>query len=113
VIRARYLRKKATDYERILGRRLRKRKFANYKFRRQHPIDRYILDFYCPKARLAVELDGGGHDRTQSTMHDRERTEFLATRHIAVLRFWNHQVQKELESVGAVSKESLTLILSL
>jgi len=62
VTRARYLRKNATDCERILWCHLRNRNFANYKFRRQHPIDRYILDFYCPEMRLAVELDGGDHD---------------------------------------------------
>jgi Protein of unknown function (DUF559) len=46
--RARYLRKNATECERMLWRHLRNRNFANYKFRRQHPVDRYILDFYCP-----------------------------------------------------------------
>jgi very-short-patch-repair endonuclease len=62
VDRARLLRKKATEPERILWRRLRNRKFAGYKFRRQHPFDDYILDFYCPRAKLAIELDGGGHN---------------------------------------------------
>ena len=76
--RARYLRKRATDCERILWRCLRNRNFANYKFRRQHPVDRYILDFYCAQARLGIELDGGGHGYIQRRMHDRGRTEFLA-----------------------------------
>ena len=57
--RARLLRKKATDPERILWRHLRNRNFAGYKFRRQHPLDCYILDFYCPTAKVAIELDGG------------------------------------------------------
>jgi very-short-patch-repair endonuclease len=99
VTHARYLRKNATDCERILWRRLRNRNFANYKFRRQHPIDRYILDFYCSEARLAVELDGGGHDCIRRQLHDRDRTEFLVSRKIVVLRFWNHQVREELDSV--------------
>src|SRR5215469_6914062 len=60
--RARLLRKKATEPERILWRHLRNRNFAGYKFRRQHPFDDYVLDFYCPSAKLAVELDGGGHN---------------------------------------------------
>src|SRR6266850_1379197 len=60
--RARHLRRNATRYERILWRHLRNRKFDNWKFRRQHPVDRYILDFYCPEARIAIELDGGGHN---------------------------------------------------
>jgi very-short-patch-repair endonuclease len=97
--RARYLRKSATDCERILWRHLRNRNFANYKFRRQHPVDRYILDFYCAQARLGVELDGGGHGYIRRRMHDRDRTEFLANQKIRVLRFWNHQVREELESV--------------
>src|SRR6266478_4918320 len=81
---ARYLRKSATDCERLLWRHLRNRNFANYKFRRQHPVDRYILDFYCPQARLGVELDGGGHGYIRRRMHDRDRTEFLASQKIMV-----------------------------
>jgi very-short-patch-repair endonuclease len=87
--RARYLRKSATECERILWRRLRNRNFANYKFRRQHPVDRYILDFYCPQARLGIELDGGRDGYIRRRMHDRDGTEFLANRKIMVLRFWN------------------------
>ena len=56
--RARLLRKKATEPERILWRHLRNRNFVGYKFRRQHPFEDYILDFYCPSAKLAIELDG-------------------------------------------------------
>jgi len=99
VSRACYLRKNATESERILWRHLRNRNFTNYKFRRQHPIDSYVLDFYCPEARLAVELDGGGHDYVGRQKHDRGRTEFLASQEIVVLRFWNHQVHQELDSV--------------
>jgi very-short-patch-repair endonuclease len=62
VNRARMLRKKATDTERTLWRHLRNRNFAGYKFRRQHPLGCYILDFYSPEAKLAIELDGGGHN---------------------------------------------------
>jgi very-short-patch-repair endonuclease len=97
--RARYLRKNATRYERILWRHLRNRKFANYKFRRQYPIDRYILDFYCPEAHLAIELDGGGHNYVGGQLHDRERATFLATEGIVLLRFWNHQIHDDLHNV--------------
>jgi very-short-patch-repair endonuclease len=99
VSRARLLRKKATDVERILWRRLRNRNFAGYKFRRQHPFGPYILDFYCPSAKLAIELDGGGHDYRASQVRDRARSEFLSRQGVAVLRFWNHQVRQELDSV--------------
>jgi very-short-patch-repair endonuclease len=99
VNRARLLRKKATDIERILWRHLRNRNFAGYKFRRQHPLDCYILDFYCPIAKLAIELDGGGHNYRVGQIRDRTRSEFLPRQGIIVLRFWNHQVRRELDSV--------------
>jgi len=54
--------KRATDAERILWRHLRNRNFVGYKFRRQHPLGCYLLDCYCLAAKLAIELDGGGHN---------------------------------------------------
>ena len=120
--RARLLRKKATEPERILWRHLRNRNFAGYKFRGQHPLDSYVLDFYCPAAKLATELDGGGHNYRVGQIRDRTRSEFLASQGIIVLRFWNHQVRQGLDSVfesnlvcagEAVPAKTLTLILSL
>jgi very-short-patch-repair endonuclease len=70
------LRKKATQPERILWRPLRNRNFAGYKFRRQHPFEDYVLDFHCPTARLAIELDGGGHNHRAGQICDRTRSEF-------------------------------------
>jgi very-short-patch-repair endonuclease len=99
VDRARLLRKKATETERILWRHLRNRNFAGYKFRRQHPFDGYVLDFYCPSAKLAIELDGGGHNYRPGQTHDRKRSEFLARHGLVVLRFWNHQIRQELDTV--------------
>jgi very-short-patch-repair endonuclease len=99
VRRASLLRKKATDTERILWRHLRNRNFAGYKFLRQHPLDRYTLDFYCPVAKLAIELDGGGHNYRAGEIRDTVRSELLAREGIFVLRFWNHQVRRELDSV--------------
>jgi very-short-patch-repair endonuclease len=97
--RVRLLRKKATDTEHILWRHLRNRNFAGYKSRRQHPFNCYILDFYCPAAKLAIELDGGGHNYRLGQIRDRTRSEFLARQAITVLPFWNHQVRQELDSV--------------
>jgi very-short-patch-repair endonuclease len=99
VNRARLLRRKATDTEPILWRHFRNRNFAGYKFRRQHPVDCYILDFYCPTAKLAIELDGGGHNYRVGQIRDRARSEFLARNGNIVLRFWNHQVRQEPDSV--------------
>src|SRR6266850_230531 len=97
--RARYLRKNATKYERILWRRLRNRNFAGHKFRRQHPIDPYVLDFYSPSLKLTIELDGSGHGYLLREKRDQTRDQFLARQGIAVVRFWNHQIREELDSV--------------
>lgn len=97
--RAQLLRKKTTEPERILWRHLRNRNFAGYKFRRQRPFHDYVLDFYCPSANRAVELDGGGHNYQAGQLRDRTRSEFLARHGVVVLRFWNHQVRRELDSV--------------
>jgi very-short-patch-repair endonuclease len=93
------LRKKATEPERILWRHLRNRNFAGYKFRRQHPFNDFVLDFYCPSAKLAIESDGGGHNYRAGQIRDQTRSEFLARHGVVVLRFWNHQVRQELDSV--------------
>jgi len=90
---ARTLRLKATWAERLMWSWLRGRRFSEYKFRRNHPVDRYILDFYCIEASLAIELDGGGHGRPEQQAHDAERDRFLGTQGIKVLRFWNSQLR--------------------
>src|SRR5213592_2874896 len=96
---ARHLRKKSTDAERRLWRLLRDRRFAEFKFRRQYPCGIYFLDFYCTLAKLAVELDGGGHGCPDQRARDEKRNQFLAQQGIKVLRFWNHQMRGELEAV--------------
>jgi very-short-patch-repair endonuclease len=101
--RAQYLRKVSTRWERVLWRHLRNRALSGLKFRRQHPLDPYVLDFYCPEARLAIELDGGGHNYPGRQADDQRRSEFLMRQKIMVLRFWNRQVREELENVlGAI-----------
>ena len=73
---ARRLRRQQTDDE--LWRALRGGRFAGFKFRRQHPVGVYYLDFYCPTAKLSVELDGFQHGLPAQRQRDREREEFLA-----------------------------------
>src|SRR5207248_1342513 len=70
---------------------LRAGRFAGFKFRRQHPIGGYYLDFFCPLARLAVELDGFQHGTPEQMEQDHQREHWLATQDIEVLRFWNRQ----------------------
>ncbi|MCX7022560.1 MAG: endonuclease domain-containing protein, partial [bacterium] len=69
------------------------------KFRRQHPLKGYILDFYCPEAGLVVELDGGGHAEESKIIRDKSRTEQLEEMGMSVIRFWNTDVYNNLEGV--------------
>nr|WP_303683942.1 DUF559 domain-containing protein [Brevundimonas naejangsanensis] len=71
------------------------------KFRRQHPIGPYILDFYCPAARLAVEVDGAAHDDPEQIAHDERRTRWLATQSVEVLRVRATDVRDHLDGVLA------------
>jgi very-short-patch-repair endonuclease len=96
---ARELRNRLTDAETLLWQLLRDRRFCGYKFRRQHPIGGFILDFYCHEEKLAIELDGGGHSVPEQSEYDKERTNMLEGAGIRVLRFWNHEVLADLESV--------------
>src|SRR5580698_1168026 len=88
---ARRLRRAQTPEEKLLWRSLRAGRFAGFKFRRQHPAGHYVLDFYCPNARLAVELDGFGHGHPVQRDHDLKRDQWLDQEGIEVLRYWNHQ----------------------
>ncbi len=96
---ARRLRAKATDAEKRLWYLLRDRRFNTFKFRRQYACGPYFLDFYCSVAKLAVELDGGGHGFPDQRARDEKRNQFLAEQGIKVLRFWNHQLRGELGAV--------------
>ena len=96
---ARRLRRKQTREEAQLWQTLRAGRFAGFKFRRQHPLGGYFLDFYCSTARLAVELDGFEHGLPRQQEHDAARDQFLAAEGIEELRFWNHQWRSNREGV--------------
>ncbi|CAN5609130.1 hypothetical protein BH20VER3_BH20VER3_04980 [soil metagenome] len=96
---ARYQRRHGTKAERILWQHLRNRAVCGHKFRRQHPLEPYILDFYCPEAHLAVELDGSGHAYALRRRQDQLREDFFAQRGIRILRFWNDEVFENLDGV--------------
>lgn len=95
--RARRLRRESTDAEQVLWRLLRNRQLAGWKFRRQVPIGRYIVDFVCFEKRLIVEIDGGRHQ--QQADHDDKRTRWLASEGFRVIRFWNNEVLGETAAV--------------
>ncbi len=103
----RELRQTATSPENMLWSVLRGHRLKGVKFRRQHSIGRYILDFYCHSAKLAVELDGSGHLEEDAFQYDQARTEFLQARGITVLRFWNDEVANHLEEVLSAIWEAL------
>jgi nicotinate-nucleotide--dimethylbenzimidazole phosphoribosyltransferase len=94
---ARELRKNQTDAEQLLWAVLRAKRFMDLKFRRQHTVKPYIVDFYCDSLKLVIELDGGQHAEQQA--YDQARTAFLENKGITVLRFWNNQVLAETEAV--------------
>ncbi len=96
--RARELRGEPTEAEKKLWEHLR-RKNLSAKFRRQHPVGPFFLDFYCHEARLAVEVDGGGHAEADQADYDNERSKALEGEKIRVLRFWNSDVMKNVDGV--------------
>lgn len=96
---ARTLRKNMTDAEQLLWLCLRRKQLGGFRFRRQHPFEQYVLDFFCCEARLTVELDGGQHNEPDMRLRDEERTAFLKHHGIEVVRFWNNEVFSNLDGV--------------
>lgn len=97
--KARRLRKRQTEAEELLWSYLKNREIFKVKFRRQHSIGEFIADFYCKEAKLVIELDGEQHLNHQE--YDQIRTKYLEERGIKVIRYWNDEVLKELETVLA------------
>ena len=104
--RARELRNNPTDAERLLWRHLRFWQIGGYKFRRQQPLGRYIVDFVCLEKRVVIEVDGGQH--TQQRAHDEERDAWLQHEGFVVLRFWNDEVLKNSAAVKEVIISTLS-----
>ncbi|MEK7535984.1 MAG: endonuclease domain-containing protein [Patescibacteria group bacterium] len=97
--RRRDLRKSQTKTEQIVWLNIRNRKLGRYRFVRQFSIGPYILDFYCPATKLAVELDGSKHETKIEQEYDRNRDDYLNEAGIKVLRFKNSEVENSLPSV--------------
>ena len=88
-----------TPAERKLWARLRYRQLDGLHFRKQHPVGRFIVDFYCAKARLVIEIDGDTHAEPDQAEYNQARTMWLETQGYRVIRFQNAEVHKQLESV--------------
>lgn len=104
---AKSLRANITEAERRVWNRLRNRQIQNLKFRRQHPVMGYILDFACEEVKLAIELDGGQHNDPEKLATDAKRTELLGKAGWQVLRFWNNEVMDNIDEVFMAIEEAL------
>ncbi|MCJ7705623.1 MAG: endonuclease domain-containing protein [Desulfobacterales bacterium] len=104
-MKPRELRKNLTEAERALWRGLRLRQLAGQKFRRQQPIGKFIVDFVCFEKKLIIEVDGGHH--ADQLAYDAKRSAWLEKEGFRILRFWDNQVLKEVESVKEVILSAL------
>ena len=101
------LRKSLTPAEAVLWKYLQKSQLLGKKFRRQFSIDRYIVDFFCPECRLAIELDGQGHFEIGADAYEAERTKYLENCGIRILRFENIVVFENLDAVLEAIKAAI------
>ncbi len=97
--RRRKLRNNMTPAEIKLWCILKGKDFTNYKFRRQHGIGPYIVDFYCPQLRLIIELDGSQHLEPKSIVYDKKRTQYFNSLNIKVIRFLNNEILGNIAGV--------------
>ena len=93
------LRNNATKAERILWKYLKNNQLENSKFRRQYSIDQFVVDFYCPELKLAIEVDGKSHFSEDQIPYDVERENYIKSFGIHFLRFTNNEVYQNIDSI--------------
>jgi very-short-patch-repair endonuclease len=103
----RKLRNSMTEEEIILWSRLKNRQVEGLKFRRQYSVGPFVVDFYCPDRKLAVEVDGGGHFERDAVIRDRRRQKFIEKYGIGFLRVTNLDVRRNLDGVLSAIREKL------
>lgn len=108
ISKARHLRRESTTAEMVLWLHLRGRRFFGLKFRRQHPIGPYIVDFLSIEKMLVVELDGSQH--ASQVKKDKRRTRYLEDKGYTVLRFWNFQVLEDINTVLEVIRRVCSIV---
>ena len=96
---SRELRKNMTDAERFLWAKIRGKQLKEYQFYRQQIIGNYIVDFYCPKAKIVLELDGGQHYNLAGKEKDRERDNYMKNQGVKVLRFSDREVFENIDGI--------------
>lgn len=105
--RRRGLRRNQTDAEKAFWAKVRNKQFLALKFFCQYSFGSYIVDFYCPEKKLAIELDGGQHNLPEGREYDEVRTNYLNSHDVEVVRFWNNQVLCEMDGVLACLESEL------
>ncbi|MDQ3014935.1 MAG: DUF559 domain-containing protein [bacterium] len=101
----RELRNNPTPQEKLLWKYIRS-EYLGVKFRRQHSIGEFIVDFYCPSQKLIIEIDGATHKQAQE--YDKERTHFLESLGFKIIRFWNSEIDTNLDKVLSKIRTSLS-----
>jgi very-short-patch-repair endonuclease len=109
----RFLRNNPTESEKILWQWLRKKKILGYKFRRQYGIDAFIVDFYCPRAKLAIEIDGEIHKSREVVLDDRKRQEYIEQFGITFLRFTNAEIENDIRQVISLIEQKIDYLTGL
>jgi very-short-patch-repair endonuclease len=102
------LRKNMPPAEVLLWSKLKDKRLKGYKFRRQYSIDNFIVDFYCPKLKLAIEIDGDSHYVEGADINDRERQSIIESYGITFLRFTNKEIYENLEGILEIIAEHLS-----
>ncbi len=105
--KARRLRENMTQAEEILWERISKRGVKGFKFRRQHPIHLFIVDFYCHELGLIIEIDGEYHNDEEQKKRDKERSELLAFQDLYIIRFTNQEVYDDVDRVIDLLEEKI------
>jgi len=106
-IKRKRLRNDLSEAERILWYRLKNKQIFGYKFRRQYGIEKYVADFYCPKAKLVIEIDGDSHIEEAAIQYDKERKKYIESLGLKVIRFTNVEVYKNLDAVIEIIIQNL------
>ena len=99
VFKARNLRQNQTPQEQKMWNLLRGKQFQGIRFVRQYPIDKYIVDFACRSKKLIIKIDGGQHNEDKNIVYDNERTKFLELLGYKIIRFWNNDIDQNIEGV--------------
>ena len=105
--KAQFLRRNETKAEKLLWEKLRNNQLEGLKFRRQHPVNIYIADFYCHKFKLMIELDGDYHNQEQQKQKDEVRTEVLRLNGLKIIRFKNEEVEQDINQVLTTIKNKI------